>query len=363
MDARATLRAVFDLAVARMDPEARVRDALAVIDWRGRAVHAIAVGKAACAMARGASSVCTRGLVVAPSDAGAPWPVMIGAHPVPDARSEAAGRALVDFVRAVPASDVLLALVSGGASALAEVPRDGITLDELVTRVRAVVARGADIFEINRVRTSLSAIKGGRLAEMCAAPVVTLVASDVVGDDPAVVGSGPTVLPGGDVRVVAGIGDLARAAVAAASAHGIGGAIAIPHAVTGDVADVAARIAAHLGARMPPLLVLAGEPTVRLPDEPGVGGRAQQLALLVARALAGRDGWAFLAAGSDGLDGTGPAAGAIVDGATWASIADGDGALARCDAGAALARVGATIVTGPTGVNHADLMLLLRTPA
>jgi glycerate 2-kinase len=300
--------------------------------------------------------------VVAPSLNDAPWPVLVGSHPVPDARSLAAGRALVDFVRAVPADGILLALVSGGASALAEVPAAGVTLDELVAQVRAVVASGAPIAEINRVRTSLSAIKGGGLARACAAPVVTLVASDVVGDDPRVVGSGPTIDGAGEVRVIAGVADLARAAVAAAPIA----AELVASDVTGDVADVAACIAARIDQPGPPLVVFAGEPTVRLPDNPGVGGRAQQLALLVARAIAGRGDAAFLAAGSDGVDGTGPAAGAIVDGATWPALAalgvDADLALARCDAGTALARLGATVVTGPTGVNHADLMLLLRTP-
>jgi hydroxypyruvate reductase len=394
-DVRATLRAVFDLAIARMDPEARVRDALAVIAWEGREVHAIAVGKAACAMARGAASVAARGLVVAPADTGAPWPVMIGSHPVPDLSSVAAGHALIDFVRAVPPDAVLLALVSGGASALAEVPAPGVSLDELVTRVRAVVARGADIFEINRARAELSAIKGGKLAQMCAAPVITLAASDIVNDVGRYVGSGPTVgswtnmlaLPrphpdlqpfpidalidsfrkvdgrGALIRI-AGVSDLADAAV---FDQRIVPADEIANDITGDVELVAARIAALIDAPGRPLLVLAGEPTVTLPAQPGVGGRAVQLALLVARTLAGRPGWAFLAAGSDGVDGTGPAAGAIVDGDTWGALAargiDGVAALDRRDAGAALAAIGATIVTGPTGVNHADLMLLWRRPA
>ncbi|MCB9575237.1 MAG: hydroxypyruvate reductase, partial [Kofleriaceae bacterium] len=108
-------------------------------------------------------------------------------------------------------------------------------------------------------------------------------------------------------------------------------------------------------------LVWSGETTVRLPARPGRGGRARQLALSVARRLAGRSGWTLLVAGSDGVDGSDDAAGAIVDGATWAELAvagvDGDAALAACDAGTALAAVGAAVVTGPTGVNHADLLV------
>lgn len=358
----AVLREIFADAIARMDPEARVRAAVASLDLRGEVVG-LAIGKAACAMARGAAGVASRGLIVAPARCkGVPWSVMIGAHPVPDARSLAAGRASIELVRGVPASATLLALISGGASALAEVPRDGVSLDTLVDRVREVVAGGAPIAEINRLRVSLSAIKGGQLARLCAAPVITLVASDVVGDDPSVVGSGPTVVPGARTIVVAGIAELARAAVSAAASRSIDAAV-LDDAITGDVADVAARVAALVDEPGPRLLVLAGEPTITLPAHPGTGGRAQQLALLVARALAGRAGWWFLACGSDGLDGTGPAAGALVDGTTWSRIADGDRALAERDAGTALAAAGALVTTGRTGVNHADLMLLLRAPA
>jgi glycerate 2-kinase len=373
-DPRALLRDLFVAAVARMDPEARVRDALEHLEaWFGPAsvrdrddVHVIAVGKAACAMARGAADAAGHGLVIAPGPGEAPWPVMIGAHPVPDERSERAGRALLAFVQAVPADGLLLALISGGASSLAAVPIEGVTLADKVARVRAVMASGAPIEEINRVRTSLSAIKGGKLARACAAPVITLVCSDVVGDDPAIVGSGPTVdaAAPGRVRVIAGVEELAIAAMLEADRRGIDAAAV--GGVVGDVGAVADELVAALDGPHA-LLALAGEPTVRLPDPPGTGGRAVQLALLVAKRIAGRAGVAILAAGSDGVDGTGPAAGAIVDGDTWARLAaagiDGDAALARCDAGAALAAIGATVVTGPTGVNHADLMLVWRRQA
>ncbi|HTJ43476.1 MAG TPA: DUF4147 domain-containing protein [Kofleriaceae bacterium] len=357
----APLRELFVEAVARMDPETRVRDALGSLDFGGRSVAAIALGKAAIAMARGAASIATRGLIVAPSsDASAPWPVLVGAHPVPDARSEAAGRALMAFVGSLPASDALLALVSGGGSALAAVPRPGLSLSAKIARVRQAVMSGAPIAEINRVRTSLSAIKGGQLAALSAAPVTTLVCSDVVGDDPRVVGSGPTVAAsGGRTLVIAGISDMARAAALAAAARGISAEIIDDH-VTGDVTAVAARISAEIKRPGPRLLVFAGEPTLALPPAPGNGGRAQHLALLVARALSGVPDVAFLAAGTDGIDGTGPAAGAIVSGSTWASLVRPAEALAAFDSGTVLSAGGAALVTGATGVNHADLMLLLR---
>jgi glycerate 2-kinase len=371
----ALLRAIFTDAVAALDPETRVRAALAGEAWPGEVVVA-AVGKAAIAMARGAVGVGTRGLVVAPPGVaadGVPWSVVRASHPVPDASSEAAGRALLALTASVPADGTLLALISGGASALAAVPREGLTLADKVAATSAAMASGMPIGELNALRTSLSAIKGGRLAQACPARVVTLVASDVVGDDVGAVGSGPTVVPEAviealpqalrearrrdRVRCIAGVADLAAAALAVAPVP----ARLWTGALTGDVADVARRAVEQLDAG-PGLIVASGEPTLRLPPRPGQGGRARHLALLLARALAGRTGVTCLVAGSDGVDGTGPAAGAVVDGATWARLAaagiDGDAALAACDSGPALAAIGAEVITGPTGVNHADLLLL-----
>ncbi len=287
---------------------------------------------------------------------------------MPDAASEAAGRAALVLAAGVPHDGVLLALISGGASALAAVPAPGLSLADKIARTSALAARGAPIAELNALRASLSAIKGGRLAAACAAPVVTLVASDVVGDALAHVGSGPTLGParGGrpdDVAVLTGgVATLAQATAIAAAAVLPGEVAVVDARLEGDVVDVAARLAAGIaGASGPRTLIWAGETTIALPARPGRGGRARHLALLVARALAGRPGWGLLVAGSDGIDGTDDAAGAIVDGDTWAALAaagiDGDAALAACDAGAALAGVAAALVTGPTGVNHADVLI------
>src|SRR5262249_18105546 len=157
---------------------------------------AIAVGKAALAMARGAGEVAD-GVAVVPSGGGGElptgWRLMEATHPVPDERSVAAGKALLALGQRATDRDVVLALLSGGASALAEVPR--IPLEEMVATVRQVMAAGAPIDEINAVRGALSAIKAGQLALASAAPVVTLAVSDVIGDPLAVIGSGPTVGP------------------------------------------------------------------------------------------------------------------------------------------------------------------------
>jgi hydroxypyruvate reductase len=414
--ARDVATAVLRDALAACDPARRVADALATpaIAQRigGRELVGVAMGKCALAMARGAGPV-ARGIAVAPVDDGkglpAGWRLMVAAHPEPDERSLAAGEAVLELVRGAKRVEVLLALVSGGASALVENPLPPIELAELRALVNAVVAAGAPIREINAVRSALSAIKAGRLARASAAPIVTLAASDVIGDDLAVIASGatvgswlgaggqadltvelaarrararaiveryqvdvppsidevleaprdsaPQVVARADLaQVVAPIKSFAEAAHAALASRGI--ATSLRDApLTEDVVEVARLLAGTAGA-----VVAWGEPTVRVPRGAGEGGRAQQLALLLARHLRKGDR-AALVVGSDGIDGPPPRhrpspAGAYVDGTTWDRIPDADAVLARCDAGSALAALDALVVTGPTGVNHADLVIV-----
>jgi len=407
MIVRAIAEAVLRDAIAACDPAARTQAALAAIPTSGER-FGVALGKAALAMARGAGPV-ARGVAVVPAgglgDAAPGWQVIEGSHPDVDEKSVAAGAAVCAVVDAAGAGDTVLALLSGGASALVEQPRiPHLALRDLV---RELMARGAPIADLNAVRTALSWIKGGQLALRTPARVVTLAVSDVVGDRLDVIGSGPTVGPwrpgqridiatlrelravharevlarhalGGrsarldavlaavelalepppvppvplpprrdHAEVIAPLASCAIAAEAALAARGI--AIArMPEPFDGDVADVAAALAVPC--------IAWGEATVRVPADHGAGGRAQQLALALARRLRGTD-CAALVVGTDGVDGPGPAAGAFVDGTTWDAIADPEAALARCDAGTALASVGALVVTGPTGVNHADLVI------
>lgn len=414
MISRSLAEAVLGDVIAACDPASRVREALIepAIAGRlaGRRRFAVAIGKAALAMARGAGEVAAGLAVVPVGSAGAlpaGWQQLEAAHPVPDARSVAAGRALDAFVRRPLASDVVLALISGGASAMAELPI--LAFDELVATIRGVMAAGAAIDEINTVRGALSAIKAGQLALAAAAPIVTLAVSDVIGDSLAVIGSGPTVGPwlqspgvaiddgaaarrvrarailerhgvrapaalAGDLpprsvvradhaAVIAQMASAARAAVRALAARGIAATL-MEAPIAGDVTAVArALVAAHAGAAP---IVAWGEPTLRVPAAHGAGGRAQQLALELARALRGTPRCAFVV-GTDGIDGPPPPdrpapAGAWVDGATWDAIAaagcDPAAALAACDAGTALGSAGALVVTGATGINHADLAIL-----
>lgn len=367
MLARDVCERAFRQAVKDCDPEARVRawlernplvspidgDVLIRNNVPDPQIVGLAVGKAALAMARGAGEV-ARGLVVAPADDGrglpAGWQLMIGSHPVPDARSEAAAAAAVALFESAQVQDIVVALVSGGASALIEQPRSGMTLGELVDQTGREMARGASIRELNALRTQLSTIKGGQLALRSAAPVTTLVVSDVIGDDPAVIGSGPTIDPRGCTEVIAPMSLFGEAMARAL------GARRIEMPVDGDVAEVADQLV-----REASVVVAWGEPTVKVPADHGIGGRAQQLALELAKRIAGTQRAAFVA-GSDGIDGPTRAAGAFVDGTTWDELAD-EGvnphrALARCDAGTALAAVDALVITGPTGINHADVIVI-----
>ncbi|MDB4956309.1 MAG: hypothetical protein JWO36_3878 [Myxococcales bacterium] len=391
MIARAICEEAFREAVIACDPAVRVRDALGKLADRlaGRERIGIAIGKAAFAMARGAGPV-ARGVAVSNADDGRElpegWTKLVASHPVPDERSLEAGDAVIDLVASARPEDEILALISGGASALVERLAPGVTLEQQHAQIGAVMASGAKIGEINRARIALSAIKGGKLAAMSEAPITTLAISDVFDNDLAVIGSGPTIAgegqpwrPGDYARVIAPIETFARAVCQALFRVGVArryfGNLDREIEPTGPVDDVATTAAALFDANVATFwgqravgrpAVAWGEPTLALPKHHGEGGRAQQLALELAKRMRGTWDSAFIA-GSDGIDGPPPhgrpaPAGAYVDGSTWDAIVaagiDPDRALARCDAGPALEAVGALVITGPTGINFADVMII-----
>ena len=226
---RALAEAVLREVIAACDPATRVREALRAPEvaarLAGRRRFAFAVGKAALAMAQGAGEV-VAGIAVVPAGAGGAlprgWRLLEAAHPVPDERSVAAGLALQAFVRAPRGSDVLLALISGGASALAEVP--AIALAELVATIRGVMAAGAAIEEINTVRGALSAIKAGQLAREASAPSV------------------PSPARPDHAAVIAPMRSAADAAARALAARGIAATL-LEAPIAGDVEAVARTLA------------------------------------------------------------------------------------------------------------------------
>jgi glycerate-2-kinase len=363
------LRRLYRAALASVDPHRCVAAALgepAVAQAIGRArrVGIFAVGKGAAGMFDAATAPGRRGLVVLPR--GHPPPrrrgatVLFSAHPEPDASSVAAARAAVRFFAEFGRNDVVLCLISGGTSSLLCLPSPGVTLAQKKRAVAKLIRSGAPIREVNRLRTSLSAIKGGKLGRMTAARVVTLVLSDVAGDRPSLVGSGPTVRGRrGDVTRVVGSN---RIGIAGASLEALGRGFrprVVPRRLGGEARVAGGRLAKRL-LRMEPgeVLLAGGETTVSLRGSRGKGGRNLEVALGAAIVLEGEPGVALLAAGSDGKDGASSATGAFVDGRTIRRArrrgADPARALSRHDTEPFFDRAGGLFRTGPTGTNVGD---------
>ncbi len=331
----------------------------------------IAVGKAAAAMACAAvghygPDIPT--LVVTKYGHGTDLPdtatIIESAHPVPDQNSIRAGEALANTVDAMRAGSHLLLLVSGGASSLAELPNDGLTLVDLAAENSRMLSAGQDIHAMNRYRKTLSQIKGGKLLSRFTGSSVTVLAvSDVQGDALSVIGSGIGDAPDNPVFVfephIVASNLVAREAVVRAGEHVNLTIRGNAESLYDDVNTLAPLLAAELKSSAPGLHVLGGEPTVVLPASPGRGGRNQALALLLAREIHGTDGLTIIVAGTDGSDGPTDAAGAIIDGTTWDD--GGEEALAHADSGTWLDQRGALLRTGPTGTNVMDLMIALRT--
>lgn len=289
--------------------------------------------------------------------------VIEAGHPIPDAASLRAGLALTDRIAGAGRGARLLFLVSGGASALAELPVEGMTLEDLAALNTRLVSGGLTIAGINAERRKASRIKGGRLlAGFRGRSVLTLAVSDVEGDDIAVIGSGIGVLPkptGIDYRAeIVASNRIAREACARAAKRSGLTVRGNAEVLYGDVEEVARTIIAEVKSSDTGVWIFGGEPTIALPPDPGKGGRNQALALCVARGIAGMEGVAVLVAGTDGTDGPTDAAGAVVTGDTWGEGAQA--ALERADAWSWFSRRGGLFVTGPTGTNVMDLAVAVR---
>ncbi|MEJ8569581.1 glycerate kinase type-2 family protein [Elongatibacter sediminis] len=385
----------------------------------------IAAGKAAVGMARAANDRygrAGRGLIVAP--AGTPNPDIAGfefiaaGHPVPDTGSVAAASRALELAASLAPDDLLLTLISGGASALLAAPVDGVTLDEKRELTRALLASGAPIGAMNLIRKCLSRIKGGRLADASAAPVVTLAISDVAGDDPAAIGSGPTVEDAGRladarrilarhaIQVPAGIhaalndpaneppdlsgraNDLPFTIVASGNTALEAAARLLTEAgfvvgnlgddVEGDTRAVACEHAERIRGlardavrdRQPRCLLSGGELTVKLGPSPGAGGPNTDYLLALALELSNSNGmpascWG-LAADTDGIDGHGGHAGALFGPDTIHAAAarglDPADFLAHHDSARFFAESGGLLTPGPSGTNVNDFRCVLVLP-
>jgi glycerate 2-kinase len=371
---RQVLRRLYKAALAGVDPAAAVRGALCLPAVRealegARRIGVFASGKAAARMLHGASRVIGERLAVVPRGGLRPGrgvPTLTAAHPEPDRSSLAAARRALEFFGRFNEGDCVLCLISGGTSSLLCLPRPGWTLSAKRRAVDRLVARGAAIGEVNRLRTRLSAVKGGRLARATRARVVTLALSDVPGDRPALIGSGPTVRGRRDDRtlVVAWNALGVRAAAGQAAALGVRPRIA-KRLLSGEARAAGAAFARQALALPPGAALLAGgETAVALGKHRGRGGRCLEFALGAARVLEGRPDIAILAAGSDGRDGSSRAAGAFADGSTLSRARkrglDDAAALRLHDTEPLFASLGDLFVTGATGVNVADWAFACR---
>ncbi len=410
------LTAIFDAAVAAAQPELTIRKYLPAKP-KGRTI-VIGAGKGSAQMAAALEKAWDgplEGLVVTRYGYGAKTErikVLEAAHPVPDAAGLAGAQALLDQVAGLTSDDLVIALISGGGSALLPAPPAGLTLEDEIAVNKALLASGAPIAAMNTVRKHISMIKGGRLAAAAhPARVVSLVVSDIPGDNPALVASGPTIpdastraealaivdawrmdLPAGvmehlnspvagaplpddkrfagnEVYLIASAAVSLEAAAAEAKRQGVE-AVILSDAIEGEAREVGAvhaAIAREVATRdrpfrKPVLILSGGETTVTLRGK-GKGGRNSEFLLSFAIGIEGISGVDALAADTDGIDGSEDNAGAFADGSSVARMRaagiDAKAKLAGNDAWTAFHAVGDLFVPGPTGTNVNDLRAIL----
>ncbi|MBZ9724398.1 glycerate kinase [Mesorhizobium sp. CO1-1-11] len=416
LDPESFLISIFDAAVAAADPEKTIRDHLPAKP-KGRTI-VIGAGKGSAQMAAAFEKVwdgTIEGLVVTRYGYGAKCErieIIEAAHPVPDAAGLEASRRLLEKVQGLTADDLVVALISGGGSALLPSPAAGLTLADEIAVNEALLASGAPIAAMNTIRKHLSTIKGGRLAAAAwPAKVVSLVVSDIPGDNPALVASGPTVpdvgsrenalasisaygmkLPDAvmahlqspaadapdpgdqrfarnEVHLIASAGVSLEAAVVEARRQGIE-AVILSDAIEGEAREVGgvhAAIAREVATRnrpfqKPVLILSGGETTVTLRAK-GKGGRNSEFLLAFAIGINGMQGIHALAADTDGIDGSEDNAGAFADGSTVSRMraagVDAKAMLAGNNAWTAFNAVCDLFVPGPTGTNVNDLRAIL----
>ncbi|MER8478507.1 glycerate kinase [Mesorhizobium sp. M1163] len=416
LDPKSFLISIFNAAVAAADPQRTIKNHLPARP-KGRTI-VIGAGKGSAQMAAAFEKVWDRpieGLVVTRYGYGAACrriEIIEAAHPVPDAAGLEASRRLLEKVQGLTADDLVVALISGGGSALLPSPAEGLTLADEIAVNEALLASGAPITAMNTIRKHLSTIKGGRLAAAAyPAKVVSLVVSDIPGDNPALVASGPTVpdigsredalasiaaygmkLPasvmahikspaadaprpddprfiGNEVHLIASAGVSLEAAAAEAKRRGIQ-AVILSDSIEGEAREVGgihAAIAREVATRSRPfakpvLILSGGETTVTLRAK-GKGGRNSEFLLAFAIGITGMAGVHALAADTDGIDGSEDNAGAFADGSTVSRMraagVDAKAMLAGNNAWTAFNAVDDLFVPGPTGTNINDLRAIL----
>ena len=403
---RSDANTIIEQSIRAVLPDEAVRRALSGRAFSGR-VLLVAAGKAAWQMASAAAAQLgdglTAGVVVTKYDhVKGPIPRCTcyeAGHPVPDENSFAATQAALDLVKDAGEGDTVLFLLSGGGSALFEKPL--VSGEELQNITGQLLACGADIVEMNTLRKRLSAVKGGRFAQLCApAKVFAVVLSDILGDPLDMIASGPACPDSSTCAQALAVVEkyhltLSDAAMECLKQETPKQLDNVETQITGSVRQLcaaAAQVCRQLGyepviltdqlccqakeagsflasivkthacPEHPMAFIAGGETVVQLTGK-GKGGRNQELALAAAEGIAGMDNAAVFSVGSDGTDGPTDAAGGYVDGSTRAALlAEGltvHGVLADNDAYHALKKTGGLIVTGPTGTNVNDVALAL----
>ena len=406
-DMRKEARQVIDAALRAVLPDNAVQRALRGYTPPPGRLVLVALGKAAWQMAAAASAclgdaICDGIVITKYGHAQGPLPhlrIREAGHPMPDHNSFAATAEAIGLVRPLTAEDGVLLLISGGGSALFEKPL--CTPEELTDMTAQLLRCGADIVEINTLRKRVSAVKGGRFAQLCApARVFSIVLSDIVGDPLDMIASGPAYpdrstaeqaravvqkyglrlspavldllgrptpgrLDNVQTQITGSVRELCAAAARACADLGYE-----PRVLTASLGCEAreagrflASIAQYHAGTARPLAFLAGGETVVHVTGRGRGGRNQELALAAAEGIAGMQNAVVFSVGSDGTDGPTDAAGGLVDGATCARLAAQgvriDAALADNDAYPALQKADGLILTGPTGTNVNDVAVVL----
>lgn len=433
--AQTILAHLFNAAVRSVSPQARTKNFCNEVVKRassrigsGRAITVVGFGKAACSMAEAAEEELTdtieRGVIITKYSHHGGYDfqrttVYEAGHPIPDENGVRATEHLMDAIRESRGRTMILCLISGGGSALLVAPCEGITLEEKRKTTDLLLRSGADIHEVNTVRKHLSRIKGGRLARLAfPSPIVSLILSDVIGDEIDTIASGPTApdattfddalsvlhtydlteqAPPAVVRIlregvhgripetpkkddpifrtvqniVIGSNGIALRAVAAeAERLGFPSRI-ISESVSGEARDVGvwlgsvareARQRLSHGSSKRACLISGGETTVTVKGN-GIGGRNMEVALSFALHIDGIPGITLLSAGTDGNDGPTDAAGALVDGQTIQKARslglDPRAYLDNNDSYTFFARIGGLFMTGPTGTNVMDVQTML----
>ncbi len=414
------LKSLWRETLAALSGRTLVRESLRRMPIPALHVRVFALGKAAAAMAFGASEALRAqhsGLVVSHERIAVPrgFTLMVGGHPIPNDASAAAGEALLRAVDEARPEEMSLFLLSGGGSSLASLPADGLTHGDVARTTDALLKSGASISEVNAVRKHITQLGGGRLAARCrSGRIAALMLSDIPSGDLSALASGPVMpdpttfadalevvsrLPAGQIpaqvivhltqgaagkleetpkpgerrllrirhHVLADPAALASAAMDRAAKSGMSARVAASsfqgnlQALTDLMCGAVREELSAAGNAGPVVLIAVGEPSLDVPEKCGEGGRMQTLALRLALELAGLD-VAILCAGSDGRDGPTDLAGAVADGTT-AALASAMGenvpeALDRFDASPCLRRLGLGLPAFASGTNLTDMVLV-----